>query len=369
MQRFVVKLIISLYILMLAPVMVDSMTCAAQNRKQSQQQPEPPAQSTGRPELANVLIEPNEDYRIGSGDVIEIQVDRAPELSGTFRVTAAGTLPFAYLGRINARDKTSEELGNFIADGLRGRYLTNPKVTVVVRQINSHAFFIQGAVRWPGVYQIEGRPSLLKLITVAGGLASNHGSTAYIIREVKPELPVAESNGAKSVTGSQPTVTAAVANAQSPTPDRTDQDDSKYELMTMNINGLLKGVFNQNMFIEPGDIINIPPSDVFFVAGEVQEPGSFPLKEGTTLRQAISLAQGTTFKAIANRGIIFREDPTTGKRQEIKVDIAAVMSGKGEDVVIMANDIIIVPHSRLKSVGSALLTAFGINAARFPRRY
>ena len=43
------------------------------------------------------------------------------------------------------------------------------------------------------------------------------------------------------------------------------------------------------MFLEPGDTVNIPPTDVFFVAGEVNQPGSFPLKDGTTLRQAISL--------------------------------------------------------------------------------
>jgi polysaccharide export outer membrane protein len=98
------------------------------------------------------------------------------------------------------------------------------------------------------------------------------------------------------------------------------------------------------------------------VAGEVRSPGSYTLKEGTTLRQAISLAQGTTFKAAAGRGIIFREEPGTGKRTDIKVDIDAVMSGKKADVPIMANDIVIVPNSRMKSVGGALLSAFGMHA-------
>jgi protein involved in polysaccharide export with SLBB domain len=74
--------------------------------------------------------------------------------------------------------------------------------------------------------------------------------------------------------------------------------------------------------------VNIPPAKVFFVAGEVRAPGQFQLKEGTTLRQAISLAQGTTFKAPLNNGVIFRDDPETGKREEIRVDISQVMSGK-----------------------------------------
>ena len=112
--------------------------------------------------------------------------------------------------------------------------------------------------------------------------------------------------------------------------------------------------------------MNIPPSDVFFVAGEVNKPGSFVLKDGTSLRQAVSLAQGTTMNAAGDRAVIFREGPT-GKREELKVDVAAVMSGKKPDVPILANDIVMVPNSRMKSVGNAMLKAFGLSTlGRFP---
>jgi polysaccharide export outer membrane protein len=144
------------------------------------------------------------------------------------------------------------------------------------------------------------------------------------------------------------------------------EESPNYELRSANINGLLRGRFEQDTFVEPGDIVNIPPSDVFFVAGEVNKPGSFVLKEGTTLRQAISLAQGTTMNAGGDRGVIFREGPT-GKREELKVDVAAVMNGKKPDVPIMANDIVMVPNSRMKSVGNAVLKAFGLSTiTRFP---
>ncbi|HLF85018.1 MAG TPA: SLBB domain-containing protein, partial [Blastocatellia bacterium] len=127
-----------------------------------------------------------------------------------------------------------------------------------------------------------------------------------------------------------------------------------------------RGHFDQDMFLEPGDIVNVPPTDVFFVAGEVNQPGSFPLKEGTTLRQAISLAQGTNYKAALDRGVVFREG-AAGKREEVHVDIGAIMAGKKEDVPIMANDIIIVPNSRTKTIGGALLRAFGLSTvARIP---
>jgi polysaccharide export outer membrane protein len=142
-----------------------------------------------------------------------------------------------------------------------------------------------------------------------------------------------------------------------------------YDLIRVNLSALYKGQFEQNLKLEPGDIINIPRADVFFVAGEVQAPGSFPLKDGTTLRQAISLAQGLTFKARSGDGTIFREEPESGRRQEIKIDIGAVMNGKKEDIPILANDVIIIPNSRTKSVGGAILMALGINSARLPMRY
>jgi len=310
----------------------------------------------------SILISPDENYRIGPGDVVDVQVEMAPELSRTFRVTAEGTFQMPFVGRVPAKDKTPEELGDYIAERLRGRYLKNPIVAVMVKQINSHSFFVQGAVRRPGVYQIEGRPSLLELITVAGGLADNHGSSALIIRKLKGKIPeAAEPAPQTSRESSSP-----APSPQPPAPNSEVEVDAKYELKTVNINGLLKGRFDQNTFVEAGDIINIPPTDIFFVAGEVREPGSFPLKEGTTLRQALSLAQGMTFKAATGRGIIFREDPLSGKRQEIKVDIGAVMSGKSEDIAIVANDIVIIPNSRTKSVGGVILNSFGLGASQIP---
>ena len=88
-------------------------------------------------------------------------------------------------------------------------------------------------------------------------------------------------------------------------------------------------------------------------------PGSFMFKEGATLMQAITLAQGMKSTAASDRAIIFREDPVTRKRQEIRVDAGKIMNGKLEDFTITANDIVIIPNSRGKSLSAALLSAFG----------
>jgi polysaccharide export outer membrane protein len=333
-----------------------------QDHRQQAKRYQPAAQPASDPIIPNVVIAPGEDYRIGASDVIEIVVDDAPELSRTFRVSGDGTIVVPFLGRVAAQQRTPDELAAFIAGRLRGDYLQNPQVSVKVLQINSRTYFVQGSVRRPGLYQIEGEPSLLKLITVAGGLSENYGSTAFIIREIKK-------GDAIQAASEDLTNGSSVPTPEGPHPTHGSVASAKYELLKANINGLLRGNFDQNIAIGPGDIVHIPPTDVFFVAGEVNAPGSFPLKEGTTIRQAISLAQGATFQAAAGRSIIFREDPATGKRQEIQVDVPAVMNGKKEDIPILANDIVIIPNSRAKSITGTLLRAFGVNATRIPVRY
>jgi polysaccharide export outer membrane protein len=310
----------------------------AQNPREREQQspPSQPAQPEEKRVGPAVLVSSDEDYRIGPRDVLDIQIENATELSGTFNVSADGTFLMPYLGRIRAVNKTPEDLAKELADGLRGRYLKDPRVSVGVKQYNSRSIFLQGSVRSPGVYQVEAKTTLLKLISFAGGLAENHGSTAFIIREVKPNQPEA---GAA--------------------PDPAAENKPPYEMITANINGLMFGNFEQDIPVQAGDIVNIPPTDVFFVAGEVVAPGSFSLKPGTTLRQAIALARGFTFSAAKGRGVIFRENTKTGGREDIKVDVGAVMNGKRDDVAIHANDIIIVPNSSLKSFGGALLRGFG----------
>src|SRR5262245_64051539 len=185
-QRLLISLVILFCILALGPAMGGLMDCQAQEgaRREPIRPPaQPPAQQLDTPGVTSALADVSEDYLINPGDVIDIQVDRAPELSGTRRVSASGTIRMEYLGRITAQGVTADELASFIANSLSDRYLKNPRVTVTVKQLNSHTFFIQGAINRPGAYQIEGRPSLLTLITVAGGLTENHGSTAFIIRE------------------------------------------------------------------------------------------------------------------------------------------------------------------------------------------
>ena len=276
----------------------------------------------------NAIILPDQEYVIGPADVIEVSVLKMPELSREYRVSADGTIEMPFLGPIQAEKTTSRELAGAITKQLQEGYLVDPQVSVILRHVNRR-YFVQGAVRSPGIYNIEGRPTLLELLSIAGGLDPTHGSTAFIIHKTQ-----ASQNDAEPV----------------------------YDMKKANLNALLRGDFTENTKVEPGDILQIPPSDVFFVAGEVKAAGSFPLKEGMTLRQAISLAQNTNPTAAPSKAVIFREDGSKEKKQ-VPVDITAVMRGRQPDVEIMANDIIVVPNSKAKSIYVPVLNSLGVNIA------
>jgi protein involved in polysaccharide export with SLBB domain len=364
-QRLFISLVILLCILALGPAMGDLMDCRAQAQENDRRAP---SRQPDAPSMNIAVADVRQDYRINPGDVIDIQVDRAPELSGMRRVSASGTIRMAYLGPVTALGKTADDLAVFITDSLRGRYLKNPRVTVTIEQINSHTFFIQGAVNRPGAYQIEGRPLLVTLITVAGGLAENHGSTAFIIREARrPESGVPDAGKPKALSVLQPGSVASVPLSQFPSQsgDRDQAPDREgYEMIKVNINGLFRGDLDMNMRLDPRSVVHIPQAEVFFVGGDVNAPGSFQIKDSATLRQAITLAHGMKPTAASDRAIIFREDPSTKKRQEIRVDVGKIMNGKQEDVSIIANDIVIIPNSRSKVFGGALLSVLGLNSWR-----
>jgi polysaccharide biosynthesis/export protein len=325
----------------------------AQDRRSLEERFKPQPQSGGDPlPPPSVIVSSKEDYRIGSGDFIEIRVEDAPELLTRTRVNTKGSILMNYLQYVQVGGKTTEEVTSIIADKLRGKYLKNPQVSVSITQVNSHSYVIQGAVRRPGPFQVEGRTSLLRLISYAGGLMENHGSRAYVIREVKEIKSEIAKDASTPDLEPRSTATATVESGEL----------IKYELLSSNISSLYKGRFDQDIILEPGDVVNVPPTDVFFVAGEVNAPGEFPLKDGTTLRQAIALAQNVSPKAQPKHAIIFREG-INGERKEINVDITAVMSNKSPDVPILANDIIIVPNSKLKSAMLPILNAFGTGAS------
>jgi polysaccharide export outer membrane protein len=93
------------------------------------------------------------------------------------------------------------------------------------------------------------------------------------------------------------------------------------------------------------------PSRQVFVEGQVNHPGSFSLQPGMTASQAIASAGGQTDEAELANVVLIRRD-ACGRADGSKIDLASATTtpDKGEDVMLMPHDTIVVPRSRIANM-------------------
>ena len=109
------------------------------------------------------------DYVIGPDDVLGIVFWREPEMSGDVTVRPDGNITLPLIRDIKAAGLRPDELREAITKAAT-KYVSDPNVSVVVRQINSRNVFITGQVARPGAYPVSGQMTVLQLVAVAGGL-------------------------------------------------------------------------------------------------------------------------------------------------------------------------------------------------------
>ena len=121
-------------------------------------------------------------YRLGAGDVISINVLGEDDLKLKVRLTDAGTIQYPVLGEIRVRGMTMGDLVKHITEGLKGRYLVDPKVTASVDEYRP--FFINGEVYRPGGYPFVPGLTVFKAVSIAGGFKDRASkSKMFVIRD------------------------------------------------------------------------------------------------------------------------------------------------------------------------------------------
>ena len=108
-------------------------------------------------------------YVIGPDDVLSVLFWRDKDLSTDVVVRPDGKISLPLVNDIQAGGLTPSELRDAVS-ALAKRYIEEPSVTVVVKQINSRKVFITGQVEKPGPYPMSGSTTVMQLIAMAGGL-------------------------------------------------------------------------------------------------------------------------------------------------------------------------------------------------------
>lgn len=257
----------------------------------------------------------NEDYRIGPGDLLDIKVYEAADLSGEVRVSSRGTVTYPLLGEIELGGLTTRESEERLQELIGAKYVKDPHVSVFVKEYRSKQVAVVGAVNKPGNYELLGKGSILDALAMAGGLKEEAGKLLYLTRHGQ--------NGQIEI----------------------DLDRL-----------LVKGDTQLNLPVSMGDMIFVPEAGTFYVNGAVKKPGSFRLKDEITVSQAVQMAGGLETGARASDVKLLRFKD--GQRQIMDVDLKAIERGEQKDIALQDQDVLYLSKNPIVALFQTLRVGF-----------
>ena len=266
-------------------------------------------------------------YLIGPRDVLTVAIYAGGVEQETVAVTVSenGKINVPFLGSVTARGLSLTELETAIQSTLERDYFVDPQVNVQVKEYHSIRFFISGAVKKPGEYEMRSDTNFLELIARAEGLLPDRGSIAYVLRETRG---VTTEDDVKKAINNNSTI--------------------KVDLTRL----LDEGDMSHNISLVPGDIVYIPRADnlnqsvyKIYVEGEVKKPGVYDYQPGMTAMAACVMAGGFDKYAAISRVKIVRNE--NGKQEIIKVNLEKVQDGKIPDIPVKPGDHIHIPETWL----------------------
>jgi polysaccharide export outer membrane protein len=110
---------------------------------------------------------PDGPYTLDSGDKLRIVVFGQDALSNNYTVDAQGAVNLPLIGAVEARGRTTLQLGSAIAARLRQGYIREPNVAVEIETYRP--FFVLGEVTFPGQYPYVPNMTAENAIAIAGG--------------------------------------------------------------------------------------------------------------------------------------------------------------------------------------------------------
>jgi len=262
---------------------------------------------------------------LAPGDMINVHMYDFPDGGASnvsIHVAADGSVHLPYAGTIQVAGKSPAETEQAITEALRSKGIVKePNVTVDVVSAVNMAVNVLGQVVTPRSIALFAPAPLSFVLTQAGGisgLASHH----LTILHHSEQLP-----------------TSVDFDPEAPTSAA------------------------MNTLVQPGDVVTVSSAGVYFVAGEVNRPGIFPIGGGLnlgaasasfgmgvvkhmTMLEALAQAGGITAIAARSKMLILRT--VDGKREQIQVDEVKLYKGEIADPILHPDDIIYVPSSYLR---------------------
>ena len=157
-------------------------------------------------------------YVIGPQDVLHIAVWKEADLTATLPVRPDGKISLPLLNDVQASGLTPKQLADSVTDKLK-KYIADPRVTVVVTEINSKRIYILGEVVHAGATPMLPNMTVLQALSSAGLNQFAKTKGIYVLRT----------------------------------------ENGKQTKMPVNYKKIIKGEqIDQNYLLKPGDTIVVP---------------------------------------------------------------------------------------------------------------
>jgi polysaccharide export outer membrane protein len=239
-----------------------------------------------------------DEYRLGPGDLVRVQVFQNPELTVEARVSEAGSIGYPLVGQVQLGGLGLVEAQQRVAEALRqGRFLKAPQVTVHLVQARGHQVAVLGQVARPGRFALETTGMRASELLAAAGGITPQGEEVLVV---------------------------------------SGQRAGKHFRQVIDLPALFTGAAaDQDLVLMGGDTLFVPRAPVFYIYGEAQRPGPYRIERGMTLMQALAAGGGPTPRGSASRLRLTRKSP----------EGVTVLSGPDLTEPVQPDDVIYVRES------------------------
>jgi polysaccharide export outer membrane protein len=275
---------------------------------------------------------PDQEYELGSGDAVTIDVNGRPELSGKHIIGPDGRVTLPVAGDVQLAGKTRSQAAKDIQAAL-STYYQNITVSVSVDLYTSNHILVLGAVEHPGLLLFDDTPTLLEVIARSG-----------IAQRASSPSPNTSAGSSESF--------APIA-----VPERCILYRKGQAVVTVQLRRLLKeGDPMVNMRLKRDDIVFVPGDFPYVsVLGNVSHPGVVRLDSTSTLPQLLAQTGGLTDKSGRYPKILIVHDGVgTAPGGVETVSFKDVLDPKPLHLTFHSGDIIYVPENGFNRAADSL---------------
>jgi len=195
-------------------ILIAAATAQAEAQNSAQGKEKPAADSP--PSLPMSVAGPT--YLIGADDLLLVSVWKEPDLTMTVPVRPDGNISLPLLSDVAAAGLSPRQLAASITEKLK-KYVADPRVTVIVTQINSQKIYVTGEVLHTGAIQLLPNMTVLQALADAGFTQFANTKGIYVLRA----------------------------------------ESGQQQKIRVNYKRLVKGqAIDQNIILKPGDTIVVP---------------------------------------------------------------------------------------------------------------